>query len=195
MDHSMQHMDMDHGGHGGMDHGGHGGMDMGPKCDMNMLWNTQIIDTCIVFKSWHISSNGTFLLSFVAIVLLCVAYEWLRRAQTILDVRIARSIAKGKTSTFGQDSPTEDAPLHPRVFKQRAVATLSPGARASRAALYGASVFLSFFLMLVFMTYNAYLILAVVLGASIGHYVFGAQMDAEAVLNNAGVGGKGMSCH
>lgn len=38
MDHSMHHMDMDM-GHGGMDHGGHGGM--GPKCDMNMLWNTQ----------------------------------------------------------------------------------------------------------------------------------------------------------
>jgi solute carrier family 31 (copper transporter), member 1 len=64
--------------------------------------------------------------------------------------------------------------------------------------------------MLVFMTYNvgifptlyfhmfadllqAYLILAVVLGAGIGHFVFGASMDVEAVL----VGfdsGKGMAC-
>ncbi|KAF8606366.1 Ctr copper transporter [Ceratobasidium sp. AG-I] len=180
-----------------MDHGGHGGMPMGPKCDMNMLWNTQIIDTCIVFKSWHISSNGAFLLSFIAIVLLGVGYEWLRRAQTILDVRIARSIVKGKASASlsGRDSPTEDAPLNPRLFKQSAVSNLSPSVRASRAALYGVSVFLSFFLMLVFMTYNAYLILAVVIGASIGHYVFGAQMDAEAVLNSAGVGGKGMACH
>ncbi|CAE6445900.1 unnamed protein product [Rhizoctonia solani] len=193
MDHSMHHMEMDHGGHGG--HGGHGDMDMGPKCDMNMLWNTQIIDTCIVFKSWHISSNGTFFLSFLAIVVLGVGYEWLRRAQTILDVRIARSIAKGKTSSLRPESPTEDEPLNPRVFKQPMIATLSPGARASRAALYGAQIFLSFFLMLVFMTYNAYLILAVVLGAAIGHYVFGAQMDAEAVLSNAGVGGKGMACH
>jgi hypothetical protein len=52
-------------------------------------------------------------------VLLGVAYEWLRRAQTILDVRIARSIAKGKTSVLsGRESPTEAEPLNPRVFKQ-----------------------------------------------------------------------------
>ncbi|KAG8765093.1 hypothetical protein FRC12_007680 [Ceratobasidium sp. 428] len=48
MDNSLHHMDMGHGGmeHGGMEHGGHGGhggMDMGPKCDMNMLWNTQYV--------------------------------------------------------------------------------------------------------------------------------------------------------
>ncbi|KAG8744485.1 hypothetical protein FRC10_010050 [Ceratobasidium sp. 414] len=186
MDNSLHHMGMDM-EHGGMDHGGHGGMDMGPKCSMHMLWNTQIIDTCVVFKSWHISSNGAFFMSFVTIVALGVLYEWLRRAQTNLDVRVARSISKGKASAL--ESPdSEEAPLNPRAYKQPALTTLSPGARISRAALYGASVFLSFFLM-------AYLILAVVLGASLGHYVFGAQMDAEAVLKSAGVGGKGMACH
>jgi hypothetical protein len=66
--------------------------------------------------------------------------------------------------------------------------------------------------MLVFMTYNvgpscrlfwnvclpssqAYLILAVVLGASIGHFVFGAVMDVEAVLAHGGELGKGVACH
>ncbi len=65
--------------------------------------------------------------------------------------------------------------------------------------------------MLVFMTYNvrfsllilldcplmvpqAYLILAVVLGASIGHFVFGAVMDVEAVLAGSDLS-KGMACH
>jgi copper transporter 1 len=47
--------------------------------------------------------------------------------------------------------------------------------------------------MLVFMTYNAYLILAVVLGAAIGHYVFNSRMDVDVVLASAG--GKGMACH
>ena len=41
---------------------------------------------------------------------------------------------------------------------------------------------------------QAYLILAVVLGAGIGHFVFGAVMDAEAVLAGNGLG-KGMACH
>jgi len=44
------------------------------------------------------------------------------------------------------------------------------------------------------MTYNAYLILAVVLGASIGHFVFGAVMDAEAVIAGSEPS-KGMACH
>jgi len=70
-------------------------------------------------------------------------------------------------------------PLYPRIL---------------RAVLYGAQVFVSFFLMLVFMTYNAYLILAVVLGASIGHFVFGATMDVDAVLAGGDLG-KGMACH
>jgi hypothetical protein len=41
---------------------------------------------------------------------------------------------------------------------------------------------------------QAYLILAVVLGASIGHFVFGAVMDVEAVLAGSDFG-KGMACH
>jgi solute carrier family 31 (copper transporter), member 1 len=90
-------------------------------------------------------------------------------------------------------------------------------ARLIRAILYGASVFLSFFLMLVFMTYNvrrpfssalapslthstyslilqAYLIIAVVIGAALGHFIFGDTINVEGVLSGA-AGGKGMACH
>jgi copper transporter 1 len=66
--------------------------------------------------------------------------------------------------------------------------------RALRAAVYGGTVFISFFLMLVFMTYNAYLIAAVVVGASLGHYVFGSTLNADAILADS-TGGKGMACH
>jgi solute carrier family 31 (copper transporter), member 1 len=98
-------------------------------------------------------------------------------------------------------------PTHP-VHNSITVPTVS---RLLRATLYGATVFLSFFLMLIFMTYNvsfarrpivntcsspqAYLILAVVLGAAIGHYVFGGRMDVNAVLSGAGPAGKTMACH
>lgn len=42
-----------------------------------------------------------------------------------------------------------------------------------RSTLYAILVAISFWLMLVFMTYNGYLMIAVVLGAGVGHYVFG----------------------
>lgn len=102
----------------------------------------------------------------------------------------------------------------PRLFELTATCLYSTPVpfypRILRAVLYGIQVLISFFLMLVFMTYNvgvfptytftcsltslqAYLILAVVLGAGIGHFVFGASMDVEAVL--AGVdSGKGLAC-
>ncbi|KAL5528288.1 CTR2 [Sanghuangporus sanghuang] len=218
----MNHFD--HSGHEGMDHGmpdtdhdGHGGMDMGGKCSMNMLWNTQIIDTCIVFPQWHIRSHASFVLSFFAIVALGIFYEWLRFFARRVDRSVARSIltnSNGKNkgrpgvSTSGalrrspspaSASPDEDAGLLTGSSVSRArkgvqFARVSPPARALRAVLYGAQVFLSFFLMLIFMTYNAYLILAVVLGAAIGHYYLGGQMDVDGILSGTS-DDKGMACH
>ncbi|TDL17288.1 Ctr copper transporter [Rickenella mellea] len=194
---------MDHSGHGGMDHGD-GGMDhgggMGGKCSMNMLWNTQIVDTCVVFPQWHIRSNTDFVVSFLVIVAIGVFYEWLRGFQRTADVQIARSLdqAKGKGRVVrGRSSPSPD-PEDTSLLTGRRLSKLtllSPPARVTRAALYGATVFLSFFLMLVFMTYNAYLILAVVLGAGIGHYVFGGYMDVDSVLSGGSKDAKGMACH
>ncbi|KAH9858446.1 Ctr-domain-containing protein [Lenzites betulinus] len=199
---------MNHGDHGG--HGGHDmpGMPAAPTCSMNMLWNTQIEDTCIVFRSWHISSTAAFVLSCAVVVGLGVLYEWLRAAQRTLDRRIAATLsaqgkgkgpAAGGGSVSGRDSPeyeSEEAGLltGSLVSKARTGTLLPVSARVSRAVLYGASVFLSFFLMLVFMTYNAYLILATVIGASLGHFVFSTHMDIDAVLSG-GADGKGMACH
>ncbi|EJD03149.1 Ctr copper transporter, partial [Fomitiporia mediterranea MF3/22] len=173
--------------------------------------NTQIIDTCIVFPQWHIRSHTSFVLSFFAIIALGVFYEWLRAFARRVDKSVARSIvssdaaAKGKTRVVsgrrspplghahGDDDADEGAGLLSGVsLNGKAV---PPFSRALRAVLYGATVFLSFFLMLVFMTYNAYLILAVVLGASLGHYYLNANMDADAVLFGGSGNDKGMACH
>ena len=110
------------------DHGGHDGHDMpsmptGPKCSMNMLWNTQIEDTCIVFRSWHISGTAAFAFSCLVVVGLGVLYEYLRVAQRGVDRRIAATLSaqgKGKAaaaraglgagaSVSGRDSPEMDS--------------------------------------------------------------------------------------
>lgn len=203
--HNMNH---DHGGHGGTDHGG-GDMDMGAMCSMNMLWNTQIIDTCIVFPSWHIRSHGGFVLSCVAIVGLGLFYEWLRFYARRVDRTIARSLVtaqgKGRVSPSGGRSrsasprPNEIAEdeglLSGRRSLQQSSTKVPVVARLTRATLYASTVFLSFFLMLVFMTYNAYLIIAVVLGAGLGHFLLNDSMDADSMLAGSGVDTKGMACH
>lgn len=58
------------------------------------LWNTQIEDTCIVFRSWHVTSTFTFLVSFAIILLLGVSYEWLRKLQRQLDIQTAQRITR-----------------------------------------------------------------------------------------------------
>lgn len=78
-----------------MDHGGHQDMPMA-KCTMNMLWNTQIQDTCIVFESWHISSTSSFVFSFFVIVAIGVFYEWLRSFQRAFDKQLLYRESKGK---------------------------------------------------------------------------------------------------
>jgi len=174
------------------------------RCKMNMLWNTDIIDTCIIFRSWHVSSISFFIASCISIVLLCIFYEYLRVFQRKMDYRIALSLQakrKGKlqVSSSGRNSPedSEDSALLTgrKLLRTSLTGTpVPPITRALRAALYGATVFLSFFLMLIFMTYNAYLIAAVVIGASLGHYIFGSTINVDAILADSS-GGKGLACH
>ncbi|KAJ6534468.1 Ctr copper transporter [Mycena vulgaris] len=182
-----------------------------PRCSMNMLWNTQIVDTCIVFRSWHVSSTTTFIVSCALIMGLGVLYEAIRVLQKKVDTRIALDLAASapggiSLSLAGDDVADAGAGVHKTAPKRLVIPlmftalSLSAVARTAvpllprllRAALYGASVFLSFFLMLVFMTYNAYLILATVLGAALGHFVFSGTVDVDALLRDEA---KGMACH
>jgi len=173
------------------------------RCKMNMLRNTDIIDTCIIFRSWHVSSISFFIGSCISIVLLCIIYEYLRVFQRKMDYRIALSLQakrKGKLqASSGRNSPevSEDSGLLSGRRLLRTSLTgipVPPVTRALRATVYGATVFLSFFLMLIFMTYNAYLIAAVVIGSALGHYIFGSTLNVDAILADPS-GGKGLACH
>ena len=51
--------------------------------------------------------------------------------------------------------------------------------------LYGAQVFYSFFIMLLFMTYNGWVMISVAVGAVLGYLVWGAETSVE----------KSVACH
>ncbi|KAG6845081.1 hypothetical protein H0H87_000985 [Tephrocybe sp. NHM501043] len=175
---------------------------MGPMCSMHMLWNTQIIDTCIVFRSWHVRSTQGFIFSCLVIVALGIFYEYLRVFQKNYDLHLARRLSsegKGK----GRATPGPSGRSSPEAgYEENGLLTgrkkLSKGtpvpviSRLVRASMYGLTIFLSFFLMLVFMTYNAYLIFATVIGAALGHYIFGSTINVDVVLSSET---KTMACH
>ncbi|KAE8415787.1 Ctr copper transporter family-domain-containing protein [Aspergillus pseudocaelatus] len=189
MDHSMHHsgMDMDHG------HGGHGDMDMGGQCNMNMLFTWSSKDLCIIFRQWRVDGPFSLLVSLVVIVLLTAGYEGIRQLTRRYEAAHAQRLnafntpAVGGNENVGESAPAiapsslaphscdESSPLltgrdNRRVVEQRG--------KLIMAALYAVQVFYSFFIMLLFMTYNGLVMIAVAVGAFVGYLVFGDNMSA-----------------
>ncbi|BEI86960.1 hypothetical protein CcaverHIS002_0703060 [Cutaneotrichosporon cavernicola] len=169
---------MDHG-----DHSGHGG-NM-PKCSMNMLWNAQVADTCVVFRSWHISGWVPMLVSCLAIVAISVGYAAIlarcRRYERNVAATLAAAPMTGYAAVDGQSGA------------KVGIVRLPSSARATRAGMYAASVAIAYFLMLVAMTYNVYLCTAIVIGAFVGHYVYEDELDISGFVSSTGA--RGLACH
>ncbi|OAL56048.1 Ctr-domain-containing protein [Pyrenochaeta sp. DS3sAY3a] len=179
----MSHAHMDHSGmdHGGMDHGGHNmpGMDHGHKCNMNMLFTWDTTDLCIVFNGWHIDGTGSLIFSLLAIVLLTAGYEAVREMSRRYEA-YERKVLEGRRGGDDlRDTPNESSSL------------LGPGRNAGRnteqqmkivkAILYAVQVFYSFFIMLLFMTYNGWIMLAVAVGAFVGYLLFSNSSSTKTV--------------
>ncbi|KAK8845426.1 hypothetical protein IAR55_006139 [Kwoniella newhampshirensis] len=210
---------MDHGDHSG--HSGHtmpmpmpghsGGMDREmPSCAMNMLWNNQVADTCVVFRSWHISGPTTMVLSCLIVVLISLFYSYLLHSIKQYDRQIALTIYASSTSggnrresvAVGANARRESLiPPIPAGYQsvesgaanRIGVTKLSSKTRLTRAGLYATSVAISFWLMLVAMTYNTYLFSSIVIGAFLGHFLYEGEIDVGSVLS--GGSAKGLACH
>jgi copper transporter 1 len=157
MDHS--HMDHSHMDHSHMDHGHGDGNDM---CSMSMLFTWDTNNLCIVFRQWHIRSTSSLVFSLLAVVLIAVGYEALRSVSRSYEAAAAKRI---------QTMPRQNQPQ------------AAKSAHLVKAVLYAVQNFYAFMLMLVFMTYNGWVMIAVSLGAFIGYLAFGK--DSTATKDNA----------
>ncbi|KAL1861698.1 copper transpport protein [Diaporthe australafricana] len=151
----MDHSHMDHGDMGDMPgHGGHEMPSHGEMCSMSMLFTWDTTNLCIVFKQWHIRSTAGLLFSLIAVVLIGMGYEALRAGTRRYEVIMNRRL----------DST-------PRQNK----AQVNQRTHLVKAVLYAVQTFYAFMLMLIFMTYNGWVMVAVTLGAFLGYLVFGAH--------------------
>ncbi|KAK9353457.1 Ctr copper transporter family-domain-containing protein [Lipomyces doorenjongii] len=189
----MMSMNMDH---GGMDHGGmgHGGMDHSDSshdssaCRMNMIFTWDPTDVCVVFEWWHIRGPGTLIASLVGIIVLGIGFEYLRTLTS------APVIATTDIDEFDSDSSTSsstptliDMQIPPPItiasnttkygtlFTTKKTTLLKWYRNRLRPVLYAIQVIYSFFLMLTAMTYNGWIIIAIGVGALIGHLLFGEK--------------------
>ncbi|KAL4953011.1 Ctr copper transporter family-domain-containing protein [Aspergillus filifer] len=202
----MHHMDMgmDHG-----HHGGHGDMDMGDsQCSMNMLFTWSTKNLCIVFSGWRVNGALSLLGSLVVIVLLAAGYEGIRQVTRQYEIAHARRLSAFSAAVVGgneiadeagaatpesEQAPESENQAHAYVHNgssrllvgsdnRRAVERRG---KITMAALYAVQVFYSFFIMLLFMTYNGFVMLAVAVGAFVGYLAFGENMSAA----------KSVACH
>ncbi|GAB1321085.1 Copper Transporter integral membrane protein that functions in high affinity copper transport [Madurella fahalii] len=169
--------------------GGHGGgMGGGSGCKISMLWNWYTIDSCFLASSWKITSTSVFAGSCIGVVLLVISLEMLRRAVKEYDRFLVKKYLQSqavastgsvkKVSDEGSPAPAcvpaAANGYRPTIFEQ-----------AIRALLHMLQFAVAYFVMLLAMYYNGYIIICIFIGAYIGSFIFhwetigaGAQTSA-----------------
>ncbi|KAK4961435.1 hypothetical protein LTR10_001925 [Elasticomyces elasticus] len=161
------------------------GMGMGGACKISMLWNWYTVDSCFLSSTWRITSDGMFAGSCIGVILLVIALEGLRRGAQEYDRFIVRShpannnssrtagvaegysdLSKNGTTATTTTAPSSPGPraIRPNVLQQ-----------AIRAALHMLQFAVAYFIMLLAMYFNGYIIISIFIGAYIGSFVFGWQ--------------------
>ncbi|KAI9678221.1 MAG: Copper Transporter integral membrane protein that functions in high affinity copper transport [Caeruleum heppii] len=162
-----------------------GGMDMGGgkgpgACKISMLWNWYTIDSCFIARSWHVRSNGAFAGSCIGVILLVLSLELLRRSQREFDRYLRQSstpvqsdtgsgsdesgTVKGsriRVAAFGRSSSGGGPAPHLKVWQQ-----------AVRSLLFMLQFAVGYFVMLLAMYYNGYIIICIFIGAFFGAMIF-----------------------
>ncbi|CAL3963988.1 unnamed protein product [Diplocarpon coronariae] len=152
-------------------------MDMGmSECVVGgMLWNWNTIDSCFISKSWHITSKGMFAGSCIGVVLLVMSLEFLRRLGKEYDrfifrqhqraqFALANAATKDKNGASCTTTATSKAtpmPFRPNILQQMV-----------RASIHAVSFTVAYFVMLLAMYYNGYIIICIIIGAWLGAFVF-----------------------
>ncbi|OOQ81698.1 Ctr copper transporter family protein [Penicillium brasilianum] len=162
---------------------------------MVFTWSSK--NLCIIFRQWHITGPVSFLLSLVLIVLLTAGYEGVRQITRKYEASHNQRLnAFAVTSTTGGvDGIPEPVTANvrdgihsegsPLLVGRDNRAALARRGRITLASLYAIQVFYSFFIMLLFMTYNGMVMLAVAVGAFVGYLAFADGTPAT----------KSIACH
>jgi copper transporter 1 len=73
-----------------------------------MLWNWYTVDSCFLSRSWHITSKGMFAGSCIAVILLVILLEFLRRVGKDYDRYIIRDHQRRYASASSSPNASTD---------------------------------------------------------------------------------------
>ncbi|XP_054710369.1 high affinity copper uptake protein 1-like [Uloborus diversus] len=157
---------MDHDGHD-MDMDDDMKMDMGSNMShhMMMYFHFSVHET-ILFKAWEVTTAGGMVASVIGVFLMGMLYEGLKYFREYLFKQYVSNIQFSTVAITGESGRVTQ--VH-KVERHRMLSL----AHALQTALHVVQIIVSYFLMLIFMTYNVWLCLGVVFGAGVGYFIFG----------------------
>ncbi|GAA6019607.1 hypothetical protein JCM11491_002821 [Sporobolomyces phaffii] len=165
---------MDHGSMSGMDMGSShsmSGMDMSEgSCKISMIWNWNTIDACFISKQWRIRSTGDYVGSLIGIFFIVVALEMVRRFGRDYDRKIRSAYYRRETAALAAVAKSSKSDL-PASALVPAPFCPSYAQQMIRSAFYGISFGTAYILMLLAMSYNGGVILAIFAGGAVGHFI------------------------
>lgn len=144
--------------------------------------STLLIKIGFISRSWRITSKGMFAGSCIGVILLVMSLEFLRRLGKEYDRYILRqhqrlqasivssgsengsqplADGKGTVACSSSQASRTPAPFRPNVLQQ-----------IVRASIHTVSFTVAYFVMLLAMYYNGYIIICIIIGAWLGAFVF-----------------------
>ncbi|KAL1508924.1 hypothetical protein ABEB36_003743 [Hypothenemus hampei] len=156
-DHSVHH-DMGSSGHS-MSHAGHS-MDM---------WFQFSTSATVLFEPWHFSTVGGLIGSMIGIFIMAALYEGLKYYREYLFWKTYNALQYKAVSLPDKAPQVPEIPEEPQIVQPTMISKI----HFYQTFLHVIQMILSYFLMLIFMTYNIWLCIAVVLGAGVGYFLFG----------------------
>ncbi|KAE8749352.1 hypothetical protein FOCC_FOCC003866 [Frankliniella occidentalis] len=128
----------------------------------------------VVFDFWKVTDDGSMAYSWFIIFVLAFLYEGLKYYRDYLYGRHARNSALQAARDTSRLALDKNADLH----KSWSGTVFTPF-HLLQTFLHALQYFVSYLLMLIFMTYNSWLCLAVILGGSCGFFFFGWKKESS----------------
>jgi len=132
---------------------------------MKMYFHTGIVDY-ILFQSWVPRTDGQYAAAVIGIILLGIIFEGLQSFRALMEF-------KWKYPSPQSVSEGEIEPLNGNQLTLSFGGPFQLWLDLQRAVIYVAEVFIGYCLMLIAMTFNVGLFLAVLAGLFVGHFTFG----------------------
>ncbi|CAG5122185.1 unnamed protein product [Candidula unifasciata] len=173
---AMDHGSMDHGSmdHGSMDHGSMD-MDMGNhSMDMGMaMYFHDGYKEYVLFEPCYTRSVGAMVGACFIIFFVAILYEGLKFLREVLLQRSLSGRHMGAYDISEHKSASSREQINAEIRTPSVMSRILSCDHLMQTLLHMVQVFISYCLMLVFMTYNVWLCVAIIVGAGVGYFCFG----------------------